>query len=144
MNTFKKIASAFVILSIVLISCNDTKQTQEETSGTAKEEIQAAIDTVSMAEVPVMIDTTGLHKLNNDDAKAYIIGMDRIISNLNKAIDTDDAEKKAALSDELRTLQRTQIGIQSALNKADRALFETYTQQIINRMGAVLTRIKPV
>ncbi|WP_018344344.1 hypothetical protein [Cytophaga aurantiaca] len=142
MNTFKKLIPALVIFIFVLISCNDTKKSQEETTEITKEVIQT--DPVATAEVPIVIDTTGIYKLNNAEAETYILGMDRVLSNINKSIDEDDVSKQFEFTREMEALQEKQIPIQSSFNKKDRALFDTYVQQILDRMAAILKRIKPV
>lgn len=138
MKTFKKILAAFIFLCTFFISCNDSGKFEEQID--EKESIR--IDTVAPEEEPVLIDTIGVYKLNSEEARTYVIKMNRLLYEINKAIDEDDVNNKWKIAKEMKAVQSKQMAIRNTLSASDQALFKIYTGKIIERYREILTKIK--
>jgi hypothetical protein len=144
MNTLKQTFTALMIFLTLFISCKDSKTSQEQITESPNDTTtnQPEVDSIATATDPVQSDTIGLYKLNNAQARTYIIEMNRILSDIDKAMDENAPDRMPALLGKQREFQQKQVAIQSALGEADRSLFKIYTNKVADRLLAIATRLE--
>jgi hypothetical protein len=144
MNTLRRTFPLRVIFLTLLIACKDPKTSQEQITAAPENTptIQPEADSIAKATDPILSDTIGLYKLNNAEARIYIIDMNRILSDIDKAIDENAPNRMPALLGKQRELQQKQLTIQSALPEADRTLFKIYVNKVADRLANIATRLE--
>ncbi len=84
----------------------------------------------------VLKDTIGLYRISNVEAKEFVIEMSELLFDMEKAMNNNDTKNFFELMVIMRKSQRKQGAIQSKLTKEERKLFNFYTQNRVNKLGA--------
>jgi len=138
MKMMRIVFKAIVIYSLFFISCKETKNNKAQTTKSEKDTI--VVDT-KVKTNKVLNDTIGVYKLSNPDAKAYIVKMNEIIFEIEKAMANNTPNKMPELMKELNEKQKMQIKIQSGLSKSDEILFKNYVNEIGNKLIELGTKM---
>jgi len=131
MKTLKTVFTAIVIYSTFFISCNKAKNNEEQATKSKKDtiEIKTEIKTEKF-----LNDTIGVYKINNTEAREYIVKMSELMLEIDKVMDKNNPSKMPGLMKEIGDNQKKQLKIQSKLSESDRNLFKSYNEKISKKL----------
>lgn len=137
MKSISTLVASFVIFSACLISCKEVKNNKQQIKETVR-------DTVPSMPVIVLEDTIGVYKINNPEAIAYVVKMNQILLDIEKAINNRNQARMLNLMGKLKENQRNQLQVQSKLTDEDRVLFNEYITKIADKIKDISNRLSDI
>jgi predicted transcriptional regulator len=141
MKTKKTLFPVVLIFSTFFISCKESKNSNEQITEKDTIASRTVKDTIAIKTENVLSDTTGLYKLSNPEAKAYVVKMSEIIFEIEQAMNNNTPNKMPELMKKVNAHQRKQNTIQSSLSESDRILFKVYVNKIADKLDELGTKM---
>jgi hypothetical protein len=141
MKTKKTLFPVILIFSTFFISCKESKNSNEQITEKDTIASRTETDTMAIKTENVLSDTTGVYKLSNPEAKAYVVKMSEIIFEIGQAMNNNTPNKMPELMKKVNEHQRKQNTIQSSLSESDRILFKVYVNKIADKLDELGTKM---
>jgi PBP1b-binding outer membrane lipoprotein LpoB len=144
-----------IVLSAMFFAACQPKENKEEQVDQYDEETVETTEEATVEVMPpgtvdaelkpgtVLTDTTGVHKLSDSEARAYVVEMNSILVGMETAIDENAPERFLKLMGQLRANQQgKQVQLQSKLSESDRTLFKMYMDKVADRLLALSDKLE--
>jgi hypothetical protein len=141
MKTKRTLFPVILIISTFFISCKESKNSNEQITEKDTIASRTETDTMMIKTENVLSDTTGVYKLSNPEAKAYVVKMSEVIFEIERAMDNNTPSKMPELMKKVKEHQKKQNTIQSLLSESDRILFKVYVNKIADKLDELATKM---
>ncbi len=111
-----------------------TTETEEEISYQPKE---SRLPRIIPNTTNLNLDTAGIHKFNNQDAKELIFNMNVLIAKIEKALTSNNTSKALSHMNALIEYEKSHIIKESVLNENDLKIFEEHFAKLTNKSVAL-------